>query len=60
MKPAKVLDNFQTWSQEQVVGVPKDDLRANRMKFIGSHCLDRTLGADRHEDRCFDDPVLGD
>jgi hypothetical protein len=60
MKSAKMPDYFQTWSQEKVVGVPEDDLRAYRIKFIGSHRLDRALGPDRHEDRRFDDPVLGD
>ena len=60
MKSAKVTNHFETWSKEKMIGVAEDDLSADGLKFIGSHCFDCALGTDRHKDRRFNDPVSGD
>ena len=57
MEPAKMLNHFQPRPQEEMIGIAKDNLSADRTEFIRCHRLDRTLRADRHEDRCFDGSV---
>ena len=44
-------------SQLEVIGVAENDLRAELLEFERVQGFDRSLGADWHEDRCFDDAV---
>jgi hypothetical protein len=59
METAKMLDDIKTGSQEEVISIPKNNLRANRMQFLRRHRFDRALGADRHESRSLNDSVPG-
>ena len=60
MKSAKVFDHLQTRSQEEMIGVAENNLRAHRTKLLRGHRLNGALGANGHEDRRFDQPVFGE
>ncbi len=57
VQPAEVADEFAARPQVQVVGVAKDDLGADFKEVDGGDGLDRSLGADGHEDRGLDGAV---
>ena len=44
-------DDFEPGAQPEVEGVAEADLRSRRGQVAGRHCLDRSVGADRHEGR---------
>lgn len=60
MKAAKVFDHIETRSQEKMIGVAEDNLRAHGTKLLRGHCLNGALGANGHEDRRFDQPMFGE
>ena len=39
-QPAALFDNFYAGTQIEMVGIPEDDLRADRVKIIGSERFD--------------------
>ncbi len=51
-------DRFETRTQPQVKRVAENDLRVNFVEFARLDRLHRAVGADRHEDRRFDDAVI--
>lgn len=57
MKSAHFADQLVAGAQPEVVGVAEDDLRAELLELERVEGFHRTLGADRHEDRSFDDAV---
>ena len=50
-------DDFEAGAQPQVKGVAEADLGADLVQVTRGHCFNRAVGADRHEDRCFDDAM---
>src|ERR1700722_5606613 len=60
MESAKMFDHLQTRPEEEMISVAKNNLSTHRVKFIRHHGLHGALGADRHENRCFDDSVRSD
>ena len=57
MQSAKMPNDLDPRANEKMVGVAEDDLRAERMQFLGRHRFDGPLCADRHENRRLDDTV---
>src|ERR1700677_4899166 len=57
MKSAKMFNDLQARSQEEVIGVTENNLCSDRTELVRGHRLDGTLGSDRHEDWSFDGPV---
>ncbi len=45
------LDDFHAGTQEKMIGVRQDDLRAQSFKLFRGHSLDCGLGAHRHKNR---------
>ena len=60
MKSSKVFDHLKTRSQEEMIGVAENNLRAHRTKLLRGHRLDGALGSNGHEDRRFDQPMFGE
>ena len=50
-------DDFEAGAQPEVKGIAEADLGADFLEVARRHRLDRPVGADRHEDRRFDDAV---
>ena len=50
---ASLFDQLCAGTQEQVVGIREDDLRAHVFEFFGCDSLDCRLCADRHKNRRF-------
>jgi hypothetical protein len=59
METAEMFDHIQSRPNEQVIGVPENDLRVQFAQLARSHRFDRALCSDRHEDGRFDDTVRG-
>src|SRR5678815_3276743 len=57
MQSAEMLDDLHSRPNEQVIGVPKNDLRLELPQFVRPDCLDRPLGAHWHKNRRLDHPV---
>ena len=54
MQLASLFDQLRAGTQEQVVGIREDDLRAHVFEFFGCDSLDCRLCADRHKHRRFE------
>ena len=52
VKAAEARDELLAGTNVQVVGIAKNDLRADFLEFFGSHSFDCGLSADRHEYWC--------
>ena len=60
MQTAQLADQLVSGTQEQMVGVGQDDLRAQvPLQIALGNTFDRSLRANRHEDRGFDDAMSG-
>ena len=59
VEAAATRDQAVARPQHQVVGVAENDAGADLLKVLRSQPLNRTLGADRHEDRCLDRAMSG-
>ena len=57
MQTAMHRDHLQPRSQPQVKGIAQTDRCADFGQITWRHRLDRTVGADRHEDRRFDNTM---
>ncbi len=60
MQATHAADGFVSWAQIEVIGVAEDDLCAERFERVLRDGLDSALGADGHEDWCFDGLVRQD
>ena len=54
MQLASLFDQLRAGTQEQMVGIREDDLRAHVFEFFGCDSLDCRLCADRHKHRRFE------
>jgi hypothetical protein len=59
VKPATTRNQLIAGPQHQVIGIAKNNARADLLKVLRSKGFDRALGADRHERRRLDRPVCG-
>lgn len=57
VESAHLTNQLMAGAQPEVVGVAEDDLRAELLELERVESFHRPLGADRHEDRCFDHAV---
>ena len=54
MKPTLTFDDLLSGAKIEMVRIGQDDLNIQIFQKLLGHGLDRTRGADRHEDRSFD------
>ena len=59
VQAAAASDQLVARPQHQVIGVAKDDARADLFKMLSSQGFYRALGAHGHEDRRLDRPMRG-
>jgi len=59
METSTPRNELVAWTNQEVIGVPKNDFRARFLEFAMMDRLDGSLRADRHERRCLDDPMRG-
>ena len=59
MDAADAAEDFRSRSQQQVIGIGQQDLRASLFERLRELPFDRRLGADRHEERREDVAVRG-
>ena len=59
MQPSKLPDQIPARPDKEVVGIAENNLGTQLVKIFRRDRLDSSLGADRHENRCFDPAVQG-
>ena len=60
MQSTGSLENVQSWTKVEVVGVPENDFRPDIFfKVAVIYAFDRTYRSHGHKDRCFYLPVVG-
>ena len=57
VQPAQLADDVQPRTHEKMVGVAEDNLRLQLPQFARTHRLHCPLCADRHKNRCANDPA---
>src|SRR5262245_54749392 len=59
MEPAKMANHFESWPNEKVIGITKNNLRGQLSQLARTHRLHCPLGPDWHEGRGFDHATSG-
>src|SRR5258707_664639 len=57
MESTQLADQFMTGTDEEMIGVSKNDARAQIFEHVLGHALDAAQSSDGHEHRSFDRPV---